>query len=285
MPSPSSSGRPIHAGYFQEGGAMRFAFFTAGADGGRAPWLVAGRDAVPLGARVGLHRRQAACCTPYYVILLRGYRRADHRGLPAGAARAVARRLFVAITLLGEQLSWLGALALPAWWGRVSIAGGPALPRATHDPGRAPGARWHGLRLAHRRLHRCLHYRVDGYAVKVLLMSPILVDYINGQLRAWAVLAPTVLCDLPTAQPVGGAAALCLAGGGGEPRGLRPALFGLCARRPCRMWRPREVSDVVLAALGWRAFAERGRPPGAAGGGGAHRRRGGGAGTGVGVCS
>jgi uncharacterized membrane protein len=39
---------------------------------------------------------------------------------------------------------------------------------------------------------------VDGYAVKIMLMSPILVDYIGGMLRL-LVLAPAVLRDMPTA--------------------------------------------------------------------------------------
>jgi len=39
---------------------------------------------------------------------------------------------------------------------------------------------------------------VDGYAVKVLLMSPILVDYMGNFVRV-ALLAPSVLRDLPTA--------------------------------------------------------------------------------------
>ena len=40
---------------------------------------------------------------------------------------------------------------------------------------------------------------VDGYAVKVLLMSPILIDY-AGQLRARGPAGPVVLRDLPTAR-------------------------------------------------------------------------------------
>src|SRR5690606_15737504 len=39
---------------------------------------------------------------------------------------------------------------------------------------------------------------VDGYAVKLLLMSPILVDYMGNFVRV-AVLAPVVLRDLPAA--------------------------------------------------------------------------------------
>lgn len=40
---------------------------------------------------------------------------------------------------------------------------------------------------------------VDGYAVKVLLMSPILIDYMGNFVRV-ALLVPVVLRDLPTAR-------------------------------------------------------------------------------------
>jgi drug/metabolite transporter (DMT)-like permease len=78
------------------------------------------------------------------------------------------------------------------------IAGGPALLRAAHDPARRE------------RVHKGLLYGlatgafiasytvVDGYAVKVLLLSPILVDYLGNFVRV-AVLAPAVLRDRATA--------------------------------------------------------------------------------------
>ena len=78
------------------------------------------------------------------------------------------------------------------------IAGGPGLLRAAHDPA------------ARARVHKGMVYGlltgafiasytvVDGYAVKVLLMSPILVDYMGNFVRV-ALLAPVVLRDLRTA--------------------------------------------------------------------------------------
>lgn len=84
--------------------------------------------------------------------------------------------------------------------GRVFlIAGGPALLRAAHDPA------------ARHRLHAGMRYGVltgafiasytvvDGYAVKVLRMSPILVDDMGNFVRV-AMLAPFVLRDLPAAR-------------------------------------------------------------------------------------
>ena len=74
------------------------------------------------------------------------------------------------------------------------IAGGPGLWRASHDP------------VQRQRVHKGMVYGlltgafiagytvVDGYAVKFLLMSPILLDYFGNLLRM-VVIAPTVLRD------------------------------------------------------------------------------------------
>jgi drug/metabolite transporter (DMT)-like permease len=79
------------------------------------------------------------------------------------------------------------------------VAGGPSLWHRSHDPE------------ARRRLHKGMVYGlltgafiaaytvVDGYAVKVVLISPILVDYMGAVLRIF-VLAPSVARDLPTAR-------------------------------------------------------------------------------------
>ena len=204
----------IHAGWNiaakKAGGDARFAFFTAvlmmvvWAPLGW--WL--GRDAVPLwGAREWAFIVASGLLhVLYYVILLRGYRRADLTVVyPLARGSGPLLSSFVAITLLGEQLSWLGALGIAGVVGGVFlIAGGPALLRATHDPA------------ARTRVHAGMGYGlltgafiaaytvVDGYAVKVLLMSPILVDYMGNFVRV-ALLAPVVLRDLPTAAVLWGA--------------------------------------------------------------------------------
>jgi drug/metabolite transporter (DMT)-like permease len=79
------------------------------------------------------------------------------------------------------------------------IAGGPGLLRAAHDPA------------ARARVHKGMLYGlltgafiasytvVDGYAVKFLLMSPILIDYMGNFVRV-GLLAPVVLRDLSTAR-------------------------------------------------------------------------------------
>jgi len=136
----------------------------------------------------------------YYVILLRGYRKADLTVVyPMARGSGPLLSSLVAIVLLGERISALGALGIAGVVGGVFlIAGGPGLLRATHDPA------------ARQRVHKGMLYGVltgvfiasytvvDGYAVKVLLMSPILVDYMGNFVRV-ALLAPSVLRDLPTA--------------------------------------------------------------------------------------
>ncbi|WP_332742903.1 DMT family transporter [Hydrogenophaga sp.] len=137
----------------------------------------------------------------YYVILLRGYRKSDLTVVyPMARGTGPLLSSLVAIVLLGEQISALGVAGIAGVVGGVFlIAGGPGLLRAAHDP------------VARKRVHKGMVYGVvtgvfiaaytvvDGYAVKVVLMSPILVDYMGNFVRV-ALLAPSVLRDLPTAR-------------------------------------------------------------------------------------
>jgi len=137
----------------------------------------------------------------YYVVLLRGYRKADLTVVyPLARGSGPLLSSMVAILLLGEQISALGLLGILGVVGGVFlIAGGPGLLRAAHDPAQR------------QRVHKGMAYGlltgafiasytvVDGYAVKFLLMSPILVDYLGNFVRL-ALLAPTVLRDRPAAQ-------------------------------------------------------------------------------------
>ena len=187
------------------GGDSRFAFFTSvlmmlfWAPLGW--WL--GRDAVPLWGAVewGFIGASGVLHVVYYVILLRGYRKADLTVVyPLARGSGPLLSSLVAITLLGEQISALGALGIAGVVGGVFlIAGGPGLLRAAHDPA------------ARQRVHKGIAYGlltgafiasytvVDGYAVKVLLMSPILLDYMGNFVRM-GLLLPVVLRDRPTAR-------------------------------------------------------------------------------------
>jgi drug/metabolite transporter (DMT)-like permease len=136
----------------------------------------------------------------YYLVLLRGYRRADLTVVyPLARGSGPLLSSLVAIGLLGERLTPLGAAGIGGVVGGVFlIAGGPGLLRATHDPAQRQrvlrGLRY-GLLTG---VFIAAYTVVDGYAVKVVLMSPILLDYVGGVVRT-AFLLPAVLRDRPTA--------------------------------------------------------------------------------------
>jgi drug/metabolite transporter (DMT)-like permease len=199
----------IHAGWNiaakKAGGDARFAFFSAffmmlvWAPLGW--WL--GRDVVPRWGWLewGLVTLSGVLHVVYYVVLLRGYRKADLTVVyPLARGSGPLLSSLVAITLLGEQISALGVVGIAGVVGGVFlIAGGPALLRSAQDP------------VARQRVHKGIGYGlltgafiasytvVDGYAVKVVLMSPILVDYMGNFVRL-LVLVPVVVRDVPAAR-------------------------------------------------------------------------------------
>lgn len=187
------------------GGDSRFAFFTSFLliiFWAPLAWWV-GHDVVPqwdwqawaLVAVSGLLH------LAYYVILLRGYRKADLTVVyPLARGSGPLISSLCAIVLLGEQISEWGVLGvLAVVLGVFLIAGGPHLFRQRTDP------------LARQRLHQGLFYGVltgvfiaaytvvDGYGVKVLLLSPILIDYLGSCLRV-VVLSPVVLMNMAEAK-------------------------------------------------------------------------------------
>lgn len=192
------------------GGDARFAFFTSvlmmlfWAPLG---WW-AGRSVVPLwGMREwAFIWISGVLHVLYFVILLRGYRKADLTVVyPMARGSGPLLASVAAVVLLGEQVTALGLLGiLGVVCGVFLIAGGPGLLRVAHDP------------QARARVHKGIAYGlltglfiasytvVDGYAVKVVLISPLLVDYMGNLVRV-ALLAPTVLRDLPTAAVLWGA--------------------------------------------------------------------------------
>lgn len=137
----------------------------------------------------------------YYVILLRGYRKADLTVVyPLARGSGPLLSSLVAIVLLGEQISALGLAGIAGVVGGVFlIAGGPGLWRAAHDPARRQRVRKgmaYGLLTG---AFIASYTVVDGYAVKFMLMSPILLDYLGNFVRL-ALLAPAVLRDRPAAR-------------------------------------------------------------------------------------
>jgi drug/metabolite transporter (DMT)-like permease len=149
---------------------------------GRIEWLMVAASAL-------LH-------TLYFIVLLRGYRKADLTVVyPLARGSGPLLSSVAAIVLLGEQISALGVLGIAGVIGGVFlIAGGPGLWRATHDPAQRARVRKgmvYGLLTG---AFIASYTVVDGYAVKIMLLSPILLDYIGNLLRL-VLLVPTVLRD------------------------------------------------------------------------------------------
>jgi drug/metabolite transporter (DMT)-like permease len=186
------------------GGDARFAFFTSFwvlliwmPVGVWAAWGVVGDWGF---AQWGLIVFSGVIHVLYYVTLLRGYRKAELTVVyPVARGSGPLLSSLVAILLFGEQISALGLLGIVGVVAGVFlVAGGPGLLRAAHDPARRQG------------IHKGLLYGlltgvfiasytvIDGYAVKFLLMSPILIDYLSTFVRL-ILLAPAVVRNRPAA--------------------------------------------------------------------------------------
>ena len=136
----------------------------------------------------------------YYIVLLRGYRKADLTVVyPLARGSGPLLSSLVAILVLGERITAFGLVGIAAVVAGVFfIAGGPGMLRAAHDAANRARIRTgilHGLATG---VFIAGYTVVDGYAVKVVLMSPILLDY-YGNFARLLVLAPTVLRDRVTA--------------------------------------------------------------------------------------
>lgn len=136
----------------------------------------------------------------YYIILLRGYRKSDLTVVyPLARGSGPLLSSLVALFLLDERLTLLGAFGVAAVVGGVFlIAGGPGLFRAALDPvkkARVLAGMAYGLATG---VLIATYTVVDGYAVKVALMSPILVDYFGNFVRLF-LLVPPLLADRATA--------------------------------------------------------------------------------------
>jgi drug/metabolite transporter (DMT)-like permease len=136
----------------------------------------------------------------YFNALLKGYRVGDLTVVyPLARGSGPLITAAAAVLLLGESLSVLGTAGVLGVCGGVFlIAGGPALWRgarhAGHDPARhartMAGVRWGlitGVMIA-------AYSVIDGYAIKVLAMGPVIYDYICNVLRVPLQL-PTLLRD------------------------------------------------------------------------------------------
>ena len=194
----------------------------------------------------------------YFNTLLRGYREADLTVVyPVARGSAPLVTVLAAVLLLGETLSFValaGVVAVCA--GVFLIAGGPALWQQIHDPAARQrvnaGLRWGaltGLLIAG-------YSVIDGYAVKVLLVGPVLLDYFGNLLRV-PLLLPLALRDRPAfmrALRVHWKPALVVAFLG--PAAYVMVLYALTLAPLSRVAPAREVSMLVAALLGGHLLGE-----------------------------
>jgi len=121
----------------------------------------------------------------YFKVLLKGYRVSDLTVVyPVARGTGPLISSLLAVAVLGETLTLHSAIGVLCVCGGVFIvAGGPALLRAAHDPDQR--ARVHaGLIWGAATGVLIAGYTVlDGYAVKRLLIGPILVDYFGNLVR------------------------------------------------------------------------------------------------------
>ena len=134
----------------------------------------------------------------YFTVLLRGYRQADLTVVyPLARGSGPLLSSMVAIVFLGEHISALGLVGIFGVVGGVFlIAGGPGLWKAAHDPQQQARVRtgiFYGLTTG---IFIASYTVIDGYAVKVALISPILVDYMGNLLRL-VFLLPSLLRERP----------------------------------------------------------------------------------------
>ena len=136
----------------------------------------------------------------YYIALLRGYRKADLTVVyPLARGSGPLLSSLVAILIFGEQITAFGVAGIFAVVAGVFfIAGGMGLFRAAHDPAKQAGIRTGMLYGLLTGVFIAAYTVVDGYAVKFVLMSPILLDYYGNFVRLLFLL-PTVLRDRATA--------------------------------------------------------------------------------------
>jgi len=132
----------------------------------------------------------------YFQVLLKGYRVADLTVVyPVARGSGPLLTAAAAVLLLGESVTAAGALGVLAVCGGVFlIAGGPALWRGQHGPAERAriraGIAWGavtGLMIAG-------YTVVVGWAMKVLLLSPLLMNYATQAVQI-PMLLPVALRD------------------------------------------------------------------------------------------
>jgi drug/metabolite transporter (DMT)-like permease len=224
-------------------------------------WL--GWDVLPTWGRVewGLVVVSGVLHVLYYIALLRGYRKADLTIVyPLARGSGPLLSSLLAILVLGEQITPFGVPGIFAVVAGVFfIAGGPGLFRAAHHPAKRAGIHTGMLYGQLTGVFIAGYTVVDGYAVKFVLMSPILLDYYGNFVRLLFLL-PAVLRDRVTA-------ALhwrrqwkyALVVATISPLGYVLVLYAMKAAPLSHVAPAREVSMLFAALIGGQLLGERDR--------------------------
>lgn len=194
----------------------------------------------------------------YYNCLLAGYRAADLTVVyPVARGLGPLLSALGAVLLLGERGGWGTALGVGMVCGGVFfVAGGPALWRQAHEPVQRQrvlaGLRWGALTGA---LIAC-YTVIDGYAIKVALMGPVIYDYVCNLLRV-PLMLPLLWRDVPgfcAAWRTQWRHALVVAAIG--PLAYVLVLYAMQQAPLSHVAPAREVSMLFAAALGGRLLGE-----------------------------
>ena len=194
----------------------------------------------------------------YFTTLLRAYRLADLTVVyPVARGSGPLLASLGALVWLGERLSALAAAGVAGVvLGVFFIAGGPALFAKAHLPAERlrvrAGLVWGALTGA----LIAGYTLIDGYAVKVLLVSPILVDYVGNAFRVPFLLLAALsdrrgFADLWRVQ---WRAALVVAVLG--PLGYVLVLYAMQLAPLSHVAPAREISMLFAALLGGRLLGE-----------------------------
>ena len=203
----------------------------------------------------------------YFIVLLRGYRQADLTVVyPLARGSGPLLSSMVAIFFLGEQISLLGLIGILGVVGGVFlIAGGPGLWRAAQDPQQQARVRTGIFYGCVTGLFIACYTVVDSYAIKVALMSPILVDYFGNLLRL-VILTPSLLRDRPAVWSLWlEQRRYALVVGIFSPVSYVLVLYALQVAPLSHVAPAREVSMLFAALLGGHLLGEKDRGPRIAG--------------------
>ena len=194
----------------------------------------------------------------YFNVLLKGYREADLTVVyPVARGTGPLLASLAAIVVLGERPGWLGLAGVLAVTGGVFLVAGGTRILAGRQPRIRAGLAWGaltGILIAG-------YTVIDGYAVKRMLLAPVLLDYFGNLLRVPFML-PSVWRDRarwPAAWRAQWKYALLMALI--SPLGYVLVLYAIRMAPLSRVAPAREVSMLFAALLGGRLLGEGDRGP------------------------